>query len=160
MPEVLVGCGSNIEPARNLRWALDELEGRFGRLLCSGVYRSPAFGFSGPDFLNLVVGFRAGPDADAVETALSELENLRGRGSNDRCGSRTLDLDLLLFGQRVDPGRRLPRVDVLCYPFVLAPLAEIAPALVHPVTGQTIGEAWRNRQDRGSLTRLHGLQAA
>ena len=161
MPEVFVGCGSNIEPAVNLRWAHAALTDRFGRLNCSDVYRSPAFGFTGPDFLNLVVGFDAGPDADAVERVLSELENERGRDARERSGSRTLDLDLLLFGQRIDPVRRLPRADVLSYPFVLAPLAEIAPELIHPVTGVRIVDAWRQLEpSSGTLTRLGTLQAA
>lgn len=159
MPEVFVGLGSNIEPGRNLRWALTALERHFGTLLCSGVYRSPAYGFAGPEFLNMVVGFDTALDVDAVEAVLSELENARGRDPADRSGSRTLDLDLLLAGGRVDPLRRLPRADVLRYPFVLAPLAEIAPDLVHPVTGIAMAQA--SESCRGAtLELLASLDAA
>ena len=129
MTEVFVGLGSNIEPEKHLRWALAELGHHFGKLDVSGVYRSPAFGFDGPDFLNMVVRFDTGADADAVEAVLSSLENECGRDDGARNGSRTLDLDLLLFGERIDAGRRLPRRDILIYPFVLAPLAELAPDL-------------------------------
>lgn len=161
MPEVFVGIGSNVEPAENLRWALRELENYFGRLRRSSVYRSPAFGFDGPDFLNMVVGFTTAATVDAVETTLSELENTHGRDPADRSGSRTLDLDLLLFGQRVDAARRLPRVDVLRYPFVLAPLAELAPELRHPVSGDVIGDVWRRAsQTAGTLTVQGELDAA
>lgn len=142
MPEVFVGCGSNIDARQNLRWALSELERHFGRLRVSRAYQSPAFGFVGPDFLNMVVGFDTESEADAVEAALSALENARGRAAGDRSGSRTLDLDLLLLGDRVDAARRLPRDDILRYPFVLAPLAELAPALIHPVTGAAIADVW------------------
>lgn len=142
MPEVYVGCGSNIDARSNLRWAIRELNLKFGHLRCSAVYLSPAFGFDGPDFLNMVVAFETQADADSVEAVLSELENARGRGDGDRSGSRTLDLDLLLLGDRVDAARRLPRDDILRYPFVLAPLAELSPALVHPVTGVVIATAW------------------
>lgn len=142
MPEVFVSCGSNIDAEPNLRWALSELERNFGACRRSSVYQSPAFGFNGPDFLNMVVCFGVDSDADAVEAVLSELENERGRNRADRSGSRTLDLDLLLFGERVDAARRLPRADILRYPFVLAPLAEIASGLEHPVTGVTIRDAW------------------
>lgn len=159
MPEVYVGCGSNIAPVRHLRWALTELERHFGRLERSSVYRSPAYGFDGPDFLNLVVGFAAASGADAIEAVLSALETARGRLAGARSGSRTLDLDLLLYGARVDPARRLPRTDVLRYPFVLAPLAEIAPGLRHPVTGVTMQAAWQAAAD-GPLTRLESLDAA
>jgi 2-amino-4-hydroxy-6-hydroxymethyldihydropteridine diphosphokinase len=161
MTEVFVGCGSNIEPVRHLRWALGELERHFGVLRCSATYRSPAYGFDGPDFLNMVVGFTSAGDADAIESVLSALENACGRDVGGRTGSRTLDLDLLIFGERVDAERRLPRVDVLRYPFVLAPLAEIAPDLRHPVTGETVGAVWRrNAAAVDSLTRFDALDAA
>jgi 2-amino-4-hydroxy-6-hydroxymethyldihydropteridine diphosphokinase len=143
MTDVFIGCGSNIDARVNLRWAIRELEHKFGRLRCSPVYQSPAFGFDGPDFLNLVIAFATEADADSVEAVLSELENARGRNDADRSGSRTLDLDLLLQGDRVDAARRLPRDDILRYPFVLAPLAELSPGLVHPVTGVPIGDAWK-----------------
>lgn len=160
MPDAYVGCGSNIEPVRHLRWALAELERRFGHLECSSVYRSPAYGFDGPDFLNLVVGIRAASGADEIEGVLSALETARGR-VGDRSGSRTLDLDLLLYGERVDAGRRLPRSDILRYPFVLAPLAEIAPDLAHPVTGISMKAAWdAGVATDGPLTRLESLDAA
>ena len=142
MPDVFVGLGSNIEPETNLRWAIEQLTQRFGDIVCSHAYQSPAFGFEGPDFLNLVAGFDTDTGVDDVEAILSALENSRGRDASDRSGSRTLDLDLLLYGQRVDARRRLPRVDVLSYAFVLGPLAEIAPGLRHPVTGETMRSAW------------------
>jgi 2-amino-4-hydroxy-6-hydroxymethyldihydropteridine diphosphokinase len=161
MPEVFVGLGSNVEPEANLRWALRELTNQFGPLNRSSVYRSPAYGFEGPDFLNMVVGFVADSSVDRVEEILSKLENARGRDRADRAGSRTLDLDLLLFGQRVDAAKRLPRMDVLSYPFVLAPLAELEPALRHPVTGEVIGDVWRRASRRVATLTVQGeLDAA
>jgi 2-amino-4-hydroxy-6-hydroxymethyldihydropteridine diphosphokinase len=161
MTEVFVGLGSNLEPASNLRWVLNELGRCFGPLRCSSVYRSPAFGFEGPDFLNMVVGFVVDTKVEAVEATLSGLEAARGRDRADRAGSRALDLDLLAFGQRVDAAARLPREDVLRYPFVLAPLAELAPALRHPVTGETVADAWRRLSGSvRTLTLVGELDAA
>jgi 2-amino-4-hydroxy-6-hydroxymethyldihydropteridine diphosphokinase len=162
MPDVFVGLGSNIDPAEHLRWALGALNEHFGPLRISSVYLSPALGFAGADFLNMVAGFDASTGPDAVETVLSALENERGRDQSDRSGSRTLDLDLLLYGARVDAMRRLPRADVLRYPFVLAPLAEIAPGLIHPVTGVPILAAWRAiaGQCRDLVIVEEGLDAA
>jgi len=161
MPEVFVGCGSNIDPERHLRHAVDSLAEACGPVRCSSVYRSPAFGFEGPDFLNLVVGFDTAAGPDEIEATLSELENAFGRSEGDRWSSRTLDLDLLLFGLRVDPARRVPRVDVLRYPFVLAPLAELAPHLVHPVTGVAMADAWaRCTRSKPEIYRLGALDAA
>ncbi len=161
MPEVFVGCGSNIDPELHLRQAVDGLAERFGPIRCSSVYRSPAFGFEGPDFLNLVVGFVSTLGPDEIEAGLSGLESAFGRREGERWSSRTLDLDLLLYGQRVDPARRVPRLDVLRYPFVLAPLAEIAPTLVHPVTGECMANAWaRCAEGAPELFRLGTLDAA
>jgi 2-amino-4-hydroxy-6-hydroxymethyldihydropteridine diphosphokinase len=142
MTEVFVGVGSNIDPRRHVELAVAELTECFGTLECSSVFRSPPFGFLGNDFLNLVVRFESRLSPGAIEETLTRIESAGGRRSTGRGGSRTLDLDLLLVGQRVDARERLPRDDVLRYPFVLAPLAELAPRLRHPVTGISIAEAW------------------
>ena len=80
---------------------------------------------------------------------LAEIERIhakagRSRGP-DKFSSRPLDIDLLLYGETVDPTPplRLPRRDILEYGFVLRPLADIAPELLHPVTGRRIAEHWR-----------------
>jgi 2-amino-4-hydroxy-6-hydroxymethyldihydropteridine diphosphokinase len=59
--------------------------------------------------------------------------------------SRPLDIDLLLYGEQVisEPPVHVPRSDVLEYGFVLRPLAELAPELVHPQTGQTLSSHWQ-----------------
>jgi 2-amino-4-hydroxy-6-hydroxymethyldihydropteridine diphosphokinase len=150
MVDVYVGAGSNIEPERHLRHAVGMLEARFGPVRCSDVYRSPSFGFAGPDFLNIVVAFTVEISPDDVERELFDIEYEGGRlRRGERFSSRTLDLDLLLFGEMVDPKRRLPREDVRRYPFVLAPLAELAPQLKHPLTGMAIDSEWRAMQARG-----------
>jgi 2-amino-4-hydroxy-6-hydroxymethyldihydropteridine diphosphokinase len=140
-----VSAGSNIDPLPNLRLAVAELRRRFGALRLSPVYRTPAVGFAGDDFLNLVLAFETSePPADVV----AELERLhalagRQRGPN-AFASRTLDLDLLLYGDAVipEPPIKVPREDIRKYAFVLGPLADLAPGLVHPVTGETIGALW------------------
>jgi 2-amino-4-hydroxy-6-hydroxymethyldihydropteridine diphosphokinase len=159
MPDVYVGVGSNIDAEAHLRLAVQSLSERFGELRCSDVFRSPAFGFEGEDFLNMVVGFASAAGPERVEESLSGIEYAGGRARQAaRYVSRTLDLDLLLYGPMVDARLRLPREDVLRYPFVLAPLAELAPALVHPVQGMRLEDAWR-RMARGpvALQRLGAL---
>jgi 2-amino-4-hydroxy-6-hydroxymethyldihydropteridine diphosphokinase len=106
------------------------------------VYRSPAYGMAGPDFLNLVVTFQVAVNADEVETVLSALEANSGRIPTPKIASRTLDLDLLIFGCGVNPAQRLPREDILRYPFVLAPLNDLSPELIHPVTGLSMQANW------------------
>ena len=154
MHEVYVGLGSNIEPLSRLRGVLRLLAARFPELRASAVYRSPPVGFSGPAFLNMVVGFVCALELEALVTALREIERLGGRHKRPD-GSRTLDVDLLLYGRRVDAERRLPRSDVLRYAFVLAPLTELSPRLVHPVTGIRAAAAWeRMKATAPDLERL------
>lgn len=162
MPDVFVGLGSNVEPVRHLHLAVDALRERFGRLVLSSVYRSPAYGFAGADFLNMVAGFTSLEGADRIEAALHAIEYAGGRTRDAaRYTSRALDLDLLLVGASVDAARRLPRDDISRYPFVAVPLADIAPHLVHPLTGQRferIAQAMRAGSARlerlGQLERL------
>lgn len=150
MPDVYVGFGSNVEPEAHLGGALAELTREFGPLRCSSLYRSPAFGFKGDDFLNLVGAFECDRGPDAIDEILSRTEYAGGRARGPaRFAPRTLDLDLLIYGSAVDARRRLPREDVLFYPFVLAPLAEIAPAFRHPVTGEALRAAWQRLDAAG-----------
>ena len=161
MADVYVGVGSNIEPERHLKLAVAALEERFGGLRRSDVFRSPAFGFSGDDFLNMIVAFATPANPDEVEHVLSDIEYEGGRARRaPRFSSRTLDLDLLLYGAMVDAARRVPRDDVRRYPFVLAPLADLAPDLPHPLTGRTMRQEWRSMSACGpSLVRLGDLDA-
>jgi len=146
MPEVYVGLGSNVEPIANLRAAEAGLRAEFGGLAMSRVYRSAPVGFAGDDFLNMVVCFRSCASAQWIHAWLSEIEEGRGRVRTAiGPGPRTLDLDLLLVGQRVDPGLRLPHTDILLYSFVLRPLTELAPDLLHPITGARLQEVWSAR---------------
>jgi 2-amino-4-hydroxy-6-hydroxymethyldihydropteridine diphosphokinase len=146
MPRVFLGLGSNMDAEANLRFAVRELHGRFADLQLSPVVRSAALGFDGEDFLNLVVAFDTDQAARELLRQIDDLHGLAGRVRGpDPYTSRPLDIDLLLYGDLIDPAEplRLPRNDVLEHSFVLGPLAEIAPDLVHPVTGLTIGEHWR-----------------
>lgn len=146
--DVYVGVGSNIEPERELPAGVAALREAFGDLCVSSVYRSPAFGFEGDDFLNVVVAFRTRLDADAVEQRLDAIETGGNRPpSAGRFAPRALDCDLLLYGGCVDASRRLPRDDVLRYSFVLGPLAEIAPGLRHPLDGLPMATHWHERPD-------------
>ena len=138
-----VGAGSNIEPQRNLRAALDAVEKVFGELEVSSVYRTRAVGFEGDDFLNLVLSFETNlPPADVI-AELDRVESEAGRQrEGEKFGPRTLDLDLLLYGDRVEEALKLPRADIVEYAFVLGPLAEMAPDLRHPATGVTMQALW------------------
>jgi 2-amino-4-hydroxy-6-hydroxymethyldihydropteridine diphosphokinase len=141
MPRVYVSMGSNIDPGDHLVLAAEALRQRFGEVALSSVYRSRAVGFEGPPFLNLVAGFDTDLPPEAVVTMLRNVEDWHGRDREaPRFSSRPLDLDLLLYGDRVirRGDLQVPRDEILEQAFVLWPLAELAPDLVHPETGYSM----------------------
>lgn len=146
MTRVYFSLGSNVDAEANLRLGVDELSRRLGPLAVSPVYRNKAVGFEGDDFLNLVVGADTDLEIDALVEHIEAIHVLAGRRrGRNRFAPRTLDIDLLTYGDVVSDGPpvRLPRKDVLEYSFVLKPLADIAAAERHPVTGLAYAEHWR-----------------
>lgn len=156
MAKVYLGLGSNIDPENNLRLGVNELRRRFGGLELSGVYRSTAIGFEGDDFLNLVAGIEVSESPAEIHDQIEAIHTLSGRQRGvAKFSSRPLDIDLLLYDNLIldEPPLRLPRADILEYSFVLRPFAELAPGLVHPITGRTLREHWQDfEQDCQPLT--------
>ena len=141
--EVFVSIGSNVRPQENLRRAHEALSGAYGELQSSRVYQSQAVGFEGDDFLNMVIGFSTTDEPEKIVEKLEEVhETAKRERQENPFSSRTLDLDLLLYGDLVRQRLKLPREDIEKYGFVLGPLAEVAPALRHPVSGLTMREIW------------------
>ncbi len=135
--------GSNIAPEQNLRLACRELTTALGPLQLSTVYRSRPVGFRGDDFLNLVVGFDTRLSPQALHALFEVIHTHAGRVRlPDPYSPRTLDIDLLLHGNAVLPELKIPHPDIDKYPFVIGPLAELAPQLRHPVSGRTMAELW------------------
>ncbi len=146
MPRVYLGLGSNVDPLRNLQLGVMALRERYGALDESTVYENAAVGFEGADFLNMVIGLQSGDAPRDIQREAGLIHELAGRDrASDRFSSRPLDIDLLLYDDLVidEPRLKIPRCDVLDFSFVLRPLAELAPGLVHPKTGKTMQEHWR-----------------
>jgi 2-amino-4-hydroxy-6-hydroxymethyldihydropteridine diphosphokinase len=158
MPQVFVAAGSNIDPVRNLALAMAELRREFPDLESSPVYRNRAAGFEGDDFLNLVARFTTDLPVRDLLARLHRIEVACGRPRDaPKWAPRAMDLDVLLYGDLVcdTPELRLPRPDLLKRTFMLGPLTDLAPDLVHPTAGRTIAELWQD-MDRAShpLVRL------
>lgn len=137
-----VALGSNLDdPRRQLRAGFDAL----ARLPCtqlvaqSGLYRSAPVGYADqPDFVNAAAALQTRLDARALLDALLAAERAQGRVRELPNGPRTLDLDLLLYGDAVihEPGLTVPHPRMLARAFVLVPLAQIAPDALVPGRGR------------------------
>ncbi|MCW3172491.1 2-amino-4-hydroxy-6-hydroxymethyldihydropteridine diphosphokinase [Shewanella subflava] len=143
MTLVYVALGANLEqPEQQLNQAVAALKkiADFGELTVSSFYRSTPMGdISQPDYINAVACFQTQLAPIALLDALQNIEQQQGRIRKAHWGPRTLDLDLLLYGQQVID---LPRLQVPHYgmkqrSFVLVPLAEISEGLILPC-GQTL----------------------
>lgn len=162
--DAFVGVGSNLEaPAERVRWACKAMG---GLPLTTTVAFSPLYGSvpmgpsDQPDFVNAVAWLSTGLPPHGLLDELQRLEHEAGRVRTDeRWGPRTLDLDLLLYGDRVIRDERLsvPHPGIGERAFVLVPLADVSPDRAIPELGRAgdlaarIGAAdlWRIDEPRG-----------
>ncbi len=146
MVRAFVSVGSNIEPERHIPRALELLASHYPRLAQSSIYETPAVGFDGAPFHNLVVSFDTTAPPRAVVAKLHLIEDACQRDRQaPRFGPRTMDLDLILYGELVsrEAGLELPRDEILREAFVLCPLAELAGELHHPLSHLSFATLWK-----------------
>ena len=137
MTQVVLSLGSNIDREKNIRFAVNEIARQFGDLEISPVYETQSIGFQGKPFFNLVVGYFCGDSLENIRNGMRAIESsagrVRGRKSFD---NRILDIDVLLYGDRILHSEyNIPRDEIEKYAYVLKPLSELFPEMVHPVTG-------------------------
>ena len=137
---VFVGLGANLgDAAQALRLAIGQLASLPATRVVgvSSLYASEPIDAQGPDFVNAVAELATALEPLPLLQALHQLETAQGRERPYRHAPRTLDLDLLLYGQRVlnEPGLEVPHPRLLQRAFVLQPLLELAPELIHPQAG-------------------------
>ena len=145
MPRIWVSLGSNIDREANIRAAVSELSRLLGDGIVSPVYETDAEGFEGPAFYNLVTGYETDRPPAELIALFRELEERLGRKrSNARFDSRTIDIDLLTWGDMVAEvsGKQLPRDDIADYAFVLKPLSDLAPDEDHPALHKSYRQMW------------------
>ncbi len=117
-----IGIGSNVDREKNIHAAVNKLSTLGTNIRISPVYESPAFGFDGDNFYNLVVGLDTEDSPQQLTEKLQHIENEQGRLRD-------------VHTEQMD----LPREDIESYAFVLFPLADIAAETVHPEKGVKIG---------------------
>ena len=142
---VAIALGSNLgDRRRHLQFALERLEAHLSRLRVSSIRETEPFGVPAPQppYLNAVLVGETTLDPEELLAELMRIERARGRQRPSARAPRTLDLDLVLFGDRVlsTPALTVPHPRFRERRFVLEPLAELAPEWRDPVTGRTIAE--------------------
>ena len=136
--DIFFSLGSNIKPEKNIEFAKKQLQKNFGELLVSSLFKTKAVGFKGDDFFNLVIKASTHERPETVINHLHDIERQTGREpSTGQFNSRTLDIDLLLYGDLINASFNLPRDEILKYEFVLEPLAEIFPEGIHPIENKS-----------------------
>jgi 2-amino-4-hydroxy-6-hydroxymethyldihydropteridine diphosphokinase len=153
-----IGLGANVgDRAASLRAAIDRIAGLGSVVAVSSMFETAPWGITDqPAFLNaaLVLDTELSPRALLDALLAIERDLGRDRAREVRWGPRRIDLDILLYDDRVEEGDpALPHPRLHERAFVLVPLAEIAPDLVHPRLGLPIGELAR-RVDASGVRRL------
>ena len=145
MERIYIGMGSNLaDPAEQLRNAVQALaqlpDSRFVGV--SAFYQSDSLLPGQPRYTNAVAAIDSAMAPLDLLDALQTIEIDQGRERHERWGPRTLDLDILLFGDRlIDlPRLKVPHYHMQARPFVLYPLAELAPATLTLADGRTLAQ--------------------
>jgi 2-amino-4-hydroxy-6-hydroxymethyldihydropteridine diphosphokinase len=141
---VYIALGSNLGDRQGqLDVALERLAGAIDLDRRSPIYETaPKYVTDQPAFLNMVVSGETPLDAPALMAVTQGIERALGRIKTQRFGPRSIDLDILFYGDAVidAAGLTVPHPRLTERRFVLQPLADIAPDLRHPVTGKSVAE--------------------
>ena len=142
MTPVYLALGSNVgDPAGHIQQALNLLAAVLNDMRQAPTYISKAVGYTDqPDFLNTAVGGRTDSGPEDLLLAIKKIERQVGRRATFHWGPREIDIDIILYGDRVLDSQRLviPHPSFRERDFVLMPLNDLDPSLVDPVSGQTV----------------------
>jgi 2-amino-4-hydroxy-6-hydroxymethyldihydropteridine diphosphokinase len=140
----------------NLQRAVDLIAENIGAVVkISSIYKTASWGFKSDDFLNCCIQISTGLNPEKLLNSIHEIELSLGRNRTPEAGykSRTIDIDVLLFDTEIIISKELivPHKDMLNRKFVMVPLAEISPNLIHPITKQRIQTCLENCTDNSPV---------
>jgi 2-amino-4-hydroxy-6-hydroxymethyldihydropteridine diphosphokinase len=160
MNKAYLGLGTNLgDRKRNLREAIEQIEEHIGSVLkSSSVYETKPWGFDAEnDFLNMAAEVETGLSPTELLKKIFEIESKLGRErTQDRYSSRIIDIDILFYDDLIvdQKGLKIPHRLIHERRFVLAPLCEIAPDLIHPMLKKTIIVLLEECRDRTKIIKL------
>jgi len=150
---VYLALGTNLgDRLQNLRAAVDALAPQVQVQAQSPVYETAPWGYSDqPSFLNMVIHCETDLSPQELLAHLKELEQALGRVPTFRNGPRLIDLDILFYGELTldTPSLALPHPRLHERAFVLVPLNDLAPGLVHPLLRRSVGQLLETVDRRG-----------
>lgn len=158
MKNVFLGIGTNLgNREQNLEQAVASIEEHIGPVQAtSSIYETEPWGFEAPEkFLNLVVMADTTLSPSGLLGRILMIESLLGRlRGPERYSSRVIDIDILFYNDIIldDENLKIPHPLLQERKFVLIPLCEINPEMVHPVLGRTIHELLEMCEDKGVVT--------
>lgn len=149
MTVAAISLGSNFEAKKNLKIAIEELQKKFSDIKISNSYKTKPVGLVAQDFINLVVLVNTQVSIEDFFTICKDIEKLVPPHKSTGAYRRSLDLDILIFGDFCDSyqNHKLPRPDLLKHNFALRPLAEIYPEGILPTKGKSFAQLWVEFKD-------------
>lgn len=160
MQDVCLLLGSNLgESINNIQQAVSLIEDRIGKAkVSSSLYRTAAWGNKNqPDYINQAIVVESSDSPRQLLENIAVIENVLGRKRFERWGSRTIDIDILFYGNDIvdEVDLVIPHIELHNRRFTLMPLMEIMPEFIHPKLNKTIKELFQNLTDTLAVQQLY-----
>ncbi|PQJ69321.1 2-amino-4-hydroxy-6-hydroxymethyldihydropteridine diphosphokinase [Polaribacter butkevichii] len=148
--------GNKIENLQNAINLIDDGIGVIQKI--SSIYKTPSWGFDGDDFFNICIKISTNLQPEALMSSLLKIENDLGRQRSSKEGyqNRNIDIDILLYDNDILFSKTLivPHSKMLQRKFVMIPLAEVAPTVIHPTEKKQIDDCLQNCNDTSDITKI------
>ena len=159
MQDIYLLLGSNLGDSKKyISDAIRLIKAEIGAVIsASSLYQTAAWGkIDQPDFINQIINIQSDSDPKQLLNKIIVLEKILGRQRIEKWGSRTIDIDILFYGNMIinEPDLVIPHPQLHNRRFTLMPLMELAPDFVHPILNQTISTLFESLKDKLYVKKL------